>query len=112
MIRELLACLRKSRRDNDQLRQCVDPLLRRPYGPSAERFDPHHPFLFMLLQSRTRALLTSGSFSGRREENPHRLIARANPKFEEGLDRAPIETRKVARVRGEQGYELTQLIIS
>jgi hypothetical protein len=46
MIRELLASLRQSRRDNEQLRQRLDQLLRRLYGPRAERFDPNQPWLF------------------------------------------------------------------
>jgi transposase len=46
MIRELLASLDQSQRDNDQLRHRLDQLLRRIYGPRAERFDPDQPLLF------------------------------------------------------------------
>lgn len=46
MIRELLASLHQSQRDNEQLRHRLDQLLRRLYGPRAERLDPHQPLLF------------------------------------------------------------------
>src|SRR5438477_8844100 len=46
MIRELLATLREQRQDNDQLRARLDQLLRRLYGPRAERFDPNQALLF------------------------------------------------------------------
>ena len=46
MIRELLATLREQRQDNEQLRSRLDQLLRRLYGPRAERFDPNQPLLF------------------------------------------------------------------
>jgi transposase len=46
MIRELLATLREQRQDNDQLRARLDLLLRRLYGPRAERFNPNQLLLF------------------------------------------------------------------
>jgi transposase/uncharacterized coiled-coil protein SlyX len=46
MIRELLEQLAASRRDSDQLRQRLDQLLRRLYGPRTEKTDPHQPLLF------------------------------------------------------------------
>src|SRR5436190_8897867 len=46
MIRELLATLQEQRQDNAQLRDRLDLLLRRLYGPKAERFDPDQPLLF------------------------------------------------------------------
>jgi transposase len=46
MIRELLATLHEQRQDNEQLRARLDQLLRRVYGPRAERFDPNQPLLF------------------------------------------------------------------
>jgi transposase len=46
MIQELLASLHDSQRDNEQLRHRLDQLLRRIYGPRAERFDPAQPLLF------------------------------------------------------------------
>ncbi len=46
MIRELLDSLRQSRQDNEQLRHRLDLLLRRLYGPRAERVDPNQPSLF------------------------------------------------------------------
>lgn len=46
MIRELLATLQEQRQDNAQLRARLDLLLRRLYGPRAERFDPNQALLF------------------------------------------------------------------
>jgi transposase len=46
MLVELLALLRDSRRESAQLRARLDQLLRRLYGPRAERFDPSQPLLF------------------------------------------------------------------
>jgi transposase len=46
MIRELLDSLQKVTTDRDGLQQRLDLLLRRLYGPKAERFDPNQPWLF------------------------------------------------------------------
>jgi transposase len=46
MVRELLATLQQQRQDNAQLRERLDLLLRRLYGPKAERVDPDQPLLF------------------------------------------------------------------
>jgi transposase len=46
MILELLATLRQERQDKDQLRQRLDLLLRRLYGPRAERYNPDQGLLF------------------------------------------------------------------
>ena len=48
MIRELLATLHHRDRELDGVRARLDQLLRRLYGPRAERFDPHQPLLFQL----------------------------------------------------------------
>src|SRR3954465_8451627 len=45
MIVELLAALRDTRRQNDELQHRLDLLLRRIYGPRTERFDPNQPLL-------------------------------------------------------------------
>jgi transposase len=45
MIRELLDALNKERHEREGLQQRLDQLLRRLYGPKAERFDPHQPWL-------------------------------------------------------------------
>jgi transposase len=50
MIRELLDVLRVARRDNEHLQHRLELLLRRLYGPRAERLDPHQPSLFSDLQ--------------------------------------------------------------
>jgi transposase len=46
LIRELMVTLQQQRHDAEQLRQRLDQLLRRLYGPRAERWDPNQPSLF------------------------------------------------------------------
>jgi transposase len=43
MVLELLATLHQERRDKEALRQRLDQLLRRLYGPRTERLDPNQP---------------------------------------------------------------------
>lgn len=45
MIVELLAALRAERQERQGVQQRLEQLLRRLYGPKAERFDPHQPWL-------------------------------------------------------------------
>jgi transposase len=45
MILELLDALKKTQHDRDGLQYRLDQLLRRLYGPKAERFDPNQPWL-------------------------------------------------------------------
>jgi transposase len=45
MIRELIDSLRKSQRECEGVQQRLDLLLRKLYGPKAERFDPNQPWL-------------------------------------------------------------------
>jgi transposase len=45
MIVELLEALKKEQHEREGLQQRLDQLLRRLYGPKAERFDPHQPWL-------------------------------------------------------------------
>jgi len=51
MIRELLASLHAAEQDNAHLRQRLDALLRRLYGPKAERLDPTQLLLFAQAQA-------------------------------------------------------------
>src|SRR5436190_11056044 len=54
MIQELLVTLHEQRHENESLRQRLDQLLRRLYGPRAERINPEQLALFAeLLQSET-----------------------------------------------------------
>src|SRR2546423_1801762 len=46
MLAELLAVLRASRQEGERLRQRLDQLLRRLYGPRFERLNPDQPLLF------------------------------------------------------------------
>jgi transposase len=45
MIGELLDALQKAQHEREGLQQRLDQLLRRLYGPKAERFDPNQPWL-------------------------------------------------------------------
>src|SRR5262245_39688166 len=45
MILELLDELKKSQHECEGLQQRLDQLIRRLYGPKAERFDPNQPWL-------------------------------------------------------------------
>lgn len=45
MIAELLAALQQAQHEREGLQQRLDQLLRRLYGPKAERFDPNQPWL-------------------------------------------------------------------
>lgn len=47
LIVELLAMLRDTRRQNEELQHRLDLLLRRLHGPRTERFDPNQPLLFL-----------------------------------------------------------------
>src|SRR3954468_6985983 len=46
MLAEVLAVLRASRQEGERLRQRLDQLLRRLYGPRSERLNPDQPLLF------------------------------------------------------------------
>lgn len=45
MIRELLDALKNEQHEREGVQQRLDLLLRKLYGPKAERFDPHQPWL-------------------------------------------------------------------
>jgi transposase len=45
MIRELLEALQQTRHERDGVQERLDLLLRKLYGPKAERFDPNQPWL-------------------------------------------------------------------
>src|SRR5580692_1129609 len=45
MIRELIASLQKEQHEREGVQQRLDLLLRKLYGPKAERFDPNQPWL-------------------------------------------------------------------
>ncbi len=45
LIRELLDALKKEQHEREGVQQRLDLLLRKLYGPKAERFDPQQPWL-------------------------------------------------------------------
>jgi transposase len=74
MILELLETLRTTRRQNDQLHHRLDQLLRRLYGPRAEKFDPSQPWLFPELQQTPPTETTTPTAA------PHDDVTPAAPK--------------------------------
>src|SRR3979409_943153 len=67
MIRELLDALKKEQREREGVQQRLDLLLRKLYGPKAERFDPQQPWLLPEMAS-THA--TSAAADSPLEETP------------------------------------------
>ena len=59
MIVELLDTLHNRDRECDQLRHRLDQLLRRLYGPRAEKFDSNQPWLFPELSTPASAPSTA-----------------------------------------------------
>lgn len=96
MIRELLAALRERDRELDGVRARLDQLLRRLYGPRAERFDPNQPWLFPELAAPPSAD-TQVSLPPPPETTP---AARPTP---HGRRRLPAHLRREVR-----RYELTE----
>src|SRR6516165_743211 len=56
MLAELLATLRQRDQELEHIRHRLDLLLRRLYGPRAEKFDPAQPSLFDDVPPQTPAL--------------------------------------------------------
>jgi transposase len=92
MIRELLETLRGTRRENEQLQHRLDQLLRRLYGPRAERFDPNQPLLFAELPPPPPPA-----------ETPPAPAAEPKKAKPHGRRQLPTDLRRVQRV-----YELTE----
>jgi transposase len=63
MIRELLAALQAAQHERDGLQQRLDQLLRRLYGPKAERFDPNQPWLFAELTTGAEPTPVAAAFA-------------------------------------------------
>ena len=61
MIRELLDALKKEQREREGVQQRLDLLLRKLYGPKAERFDPNQPWLLPELAPGAAAAATPES---------------------------------------------------
>ena len=97
MIQELLATLHEQRHENESLRHRLDQLLRRLYGPRAERLHPEQLALFAeLLQPETLPALAPAP-QPEPEEGPAR---RARP---HGRRQAPKQFPRERRV-----YELSE----
>jgi transposase len=105
MILELLAMLRQTRRENEQLQHRLDLLLRRLYGPRTERFDPDQPLLFpdafdAAEPPTAEATADAGATA---EVNPAPTPPAPNKQRPHGRRSLPKNLRRVPRV-----HELTQ----
>jgi transposase len=77
MIRELVVSLRQSHRECEGIQQRLDLLLRKLYGPKAERFDPNQPWL---LPEMAPANAPTESAQSPNEETPGEPQANGNAK--------------------------------
>lgn len=96
MIGELVEAIRSMRQENTELRQRLDALLRRLYGPRAEQQDPNQPLLFAELATAISASEEAApvpaepdpSFTAR-PKKPH-----GRRRLEEWLPKLPVERRE------------------
>ena len=95
MIVELLAMLRDTRRQNEDLQNRLDLLLRRLYGPRTERFDPNQPLLFPDAFDADEAAAAA-------QPNPEPKPAPAKQSRPHGRKELPKNLKRVTRV-----HELT-----
>src|SRR3954471_16601515 len=101
MIVELLAVLRDTRRQNEDLQHRLDLLLRRLYGPRTERFDPNQP---LLIPDAFEALVPEAAEIGNAvPPDPKPGTAPAKPSRPHGRRALPKDLRRVPRL-----YELTE----
>src|SRR4051812_12720781 len=101
MIVELLAALRDTRRQNEELQHRLDLLLRRLYGPRTERFDPNQP---LLIPDAFEAVAHETSETGNAAPpDPEPRTAPAKKARPHGRRALPKNLRRVPRV-----YELTE----
>jgi transposase len=101
MVVELLAVLRDTRRQNEELQHRLDLLLRRLYGPRTERFDPNQP---LLIPDAFDAVAPETSESGNAAPTPPEpdKSPKKTPR-PHGRRALPKDLRRVPRV-----YELTE----
>ena len=101
MIVELLAVLRETRRQNEDLQHRLDLLLRRLYGPRTERFDPNQP---LLIPDAFEAPVPEAAEIGNAvPPDPEPGTAPAKPSRPHGRRALPKDLRRVPRL-----YELTE----
>jgi transposase len=100
MIVELLATLRDTRRQNEELQHRLDLLLRRLYGPRTERIDPNQP---LLIADAFEAVESPTSDAVPPEPEPASREASKKPSRPHGRRALPKNLRRVPRV-----YELTE----
>src|SRR5258706_4357931 len=76
MIRELIDALHQEQREREGVQQRLDLLLRKLYGPKAERFDPNQPWLLPELAPNS----APDAAEAPTEESPGNDIDTAKPK--------------------------------
>jgi transposase len=101
MVLELLAALRDTRRQNDELQHRLDLLLRRIYGPRTERVDPNQPLLIPDAFEPAAPEISQSGNAIRSE--PERAPAPKKPSRPHGRGALPKNLPRVPRV-----YELTE----
>jgi transposase len=101
MVLELLAVLRDTRRQNDELQHRLDLLLRRIYGPRTERVDPNQPLLIPDAFEPAAPEISESGNAIRSE--PERDPAPKKPSRPHGRGALPKNLPRVPRV-----YELTE----
>ncbi len=101
MVVELLAVLRDTRRQNEELQHRLDLLLRRLYGPRTERFDPNQPLLIPDAFEAVAPESSETADPAPPEREPG--VAPAKTSRPHGRRALPKDLRRVPRV-----YELTE----
>jgi transposase len=101
MVFELLAALRDTRRQNDELQHRLDLLLRRIYGPRTERFDPNQPLLIPDAFEAVAAEISEPGNAILPEPEPGTALKKQSRPH--GRRALPKDLRRVPRV-----YELTE----
>jgi transposase len=79
MILELLATLQEARHEREQLRQRLQLLLQRLYGPRSERFDPNQPLLFADLNEAAQETTTAAAQEDAKPARKHTPHGRKRP---------------------------------
>jgi transposase len=94
MVRELLKTLRSQRHENEHLRHHLDLLLRRLYGPRAERFNPDQLLLFADLQNPGEAGATADTPPSDAELPPTEESAASAKRPGHGRQKPPSHLRR------------------
>ena len=100
MIRELIASLKKEQHEREGIQQRLDLLLRKLYGPKAERFDPNQPWLLPELAPDA----TPPSEPAPTEESPTTDDAESGHGAQEETQGRPQQTPRQPRTQTHRAY--------